>query len=121
MAYRHVLLEVYCFYDNRDDKMDAVPKYCNYGVGKPGYHCVDNECKFRSFTQCPHEFAYAGAFGEVKGEDSYIGFGGEMEPDRYDELERAKLLKLWEQICKKKIDEAYDEYVLLKKSTCKEG
>ena len=119
MAYSHVLLEVYCGYKHRKDKTVKVPVYCKYGINSPGYHCFDNECPFKSYTQCPNELAYAGEFGEVKNGSSYIGFGGEMEPDDNDELKRKKLLTLWESICKKKIDEAYDEYMLDKAKTLK--
>lgn len=120
MAYKHILLEIYCSYNYRKDKSIKPPEYCRYGVDFPGYHCFDNECSFRSFTQCPNEFAYAGEFGEMKDGNSYIGFGGEMEPDdEYDEKERAKLLKLWENISKKKIIEAHDEFMRAKKNMSK--
>lgn len=119
MGFKHILLEIYCGYNNRKDKSIKPPEYCKYGVGFPGYHCFDNECPFRSFTQCPNEFAYAGEFGEVKDGSSYVGFGGEMEPDDNDEKEREKLLKLWEDISKKKIDEAYDEFIRTKRNMSK--
>ena len=118
MAYNHVLLEVYCGFDYREDKMVKEPEFCKYGINNPGYHCFENECPFKSYTQCPNEFAYVGEFGEVMDGSSYVGFGGEMEPDDNDELKRKKLLELWEGICKKKIDEAYDEYMLAKNKSC---
>lgn len=115
MGYRHVLLEVYCGYENRKDKSAKLPEYCRYGVNNPGYHCFANECPFKSFTQCPNELAYVGDYGEVKDGNSYVGFGGEMESYDNDENKRIKLLKLWEDISRKKIDEAYDEYMITKK------
>lgn len=114
MSYSHVLLEVYCGYEHRKDKTTNIPVYCKYGINDPGYHCFEKECPFRSYTQSPNAFTYAGQFGEVKDRSSYVGFGGEMEPDDDDESKRKILLKLWENICKKKIDEAYDEYIAKK-------
>lgn len=114
MGYNHVLLEVYCGFDYREDKMHKKPEFCKYGIDHPGYHCFENKCLFNSYTQCSNQFAYAGEFGEIMDGSSYVGFGGEMEPHDNDEWKRKKLLELWETICKKKIDEAYDEYMLLK-------
>lgn len=119
MGYKHILLEIYCGFNKRRDKFLKPPEYCRYGVDYPGYHCFDNECPHKSFTQSPNEFAYAGEFGEVKDGNSFVGFGGEMEPDDDDEIERTKLLKIWEDISIKKIDEAYIEFMRIKKSMSK--
>ncbi len=107
MGYKHVLLEVYCGFDSHEENSVKEPWFCKYGVNNPGYHCFDNDCTFKSYTQCPNEIAYVGEFGEVLDESSYVGFGGEMELNAGDELERLKMLKLWENISKKKINEAY--------------
>lgn len=114
MAYKQVLLEVYCSFDYRGDKKAKEPEFCKYGVNNPGYHCFENHCSFKNYTKCPNEFSYAGELGEVRDGGSYIGFGGEMEPDDNDEAKRRKLIKLWERICIKKIDEAYEEYLFKK-------
>ncbi len=112
MGYKHLLLEVYCGFDNCKDKGFDEPSFCKHGVNNPGYHCFDNDCKFKSYTQCPNEFAYVGEFGEVIDENSYIGFGGEMDLTNDNDYSRRKMLDLWETICKKKINEAYEEYML---------
>lgn len=91
MRYAHILIEAYCSYKHRVEKMTKAPNYCKNGINKPGYHCFDNECPFISYTQYPYEFAYAGKYGEIKDNDSYIGFGGEMECNNYDETERTKI------------------------------
>ena len=73
-----------------------------------------------SYTYCPNEIAYAGEKGIVENLDEFIGFGGEMEPDSNEILERSTLLSKWRDICRKKISEAYDEYMIFKKSIEKE-
>jgi hypothetical protein len=69
-----------------------------------------------SYTYCPNEIAYAGETGVVESLDDFIGFGGEMEPDSNETLERNILITKWKDICIKKISEAYDEYMTFKKS-----
>lgn len=39
----------------------------------------------------------------------FIGFGGEMEPEQYDQREND--IKLWKEICREKIEEAYNVYM----------
>lgn len=114
MSFVHLLLEVYCGYDQRNEKDKSLPQFCKKGLNKPGYHCFDNECPFVSYTYCPYEIAYAGKYGEIEDDESQIGFGGEMEPDDNDESKRQILLNLWERICKKKIKEAYEEFMRVK-------
>lgn len=50
--------------------------------------------------------------GLVADVDSHIGFGGEMEPEHASEEKVKDLKTLWSEICKKKIDEAYEEYMV---------
>jgi len=111
MAFVHILLEVYCGYDCRSKKDSSLPQFCKNGNINPGYHCFENECPFVSYTYCPNEIAYTGVNGEVEDNESWIGFGGEMEPNDNDESKRKELVALWERICKKKIEEAYDEFM----------
>lgn len=72
-----------------------------------------------SYTYCPNEIAYSGNTGLIQGVDDYISFGGEMDAkidsDGY-EFNRNQLLIKWEDICKSKISEAYDEYLKFKDS-----
>ncbi len=117
MGYKHVLLEVYCGFNYSEDANAKVPLFCKNGVNNPGYHCFEKDCTFKSFTKCPNEFAYIGEFGEVQDESSFVGFGGEMDSIDNNELERKKMIELWERICKRKINEAYDEY-MIEKSKC---
>ncbi|SHH36929.1 hypothetical protein [Tepidibacter thalassicus] len=111
--YSHVMLEVYCAYDYKKYKNNHMPSFCKKGIGKPGYHCFENECEFISYTNVSHQISYVGELSEVKTD---IGFGGEMEPTNYDKEQRKKLLAIWENICKNKIKEAYDEYMKVKNS-----
>lgn len=116
MSFVHVMLEVYCGYSYSREKKEEIPKFCKKGTGNPRYYCIENECPFVSYTIAPNEIAYVGQKGEVNDDESWIGFGGEMEADSYDEKENKKLISIWEEICKRKIVEAYDEYMRLKNS-----
>jgi len=40
-----------------------------------------------------------------------VGFGGDMEPDSLSDEERRSMRKLWGEICKSKIDEAFEDYM----------
>jgi hypothetical protein len=114
MSFVHLLLEVYCSFENRNDKSSNLPSFCGKGANNCGYHCFENACPFVSYTNCSNEIAYVGEEGEVKDNDSWVGFGGEMEPIDYDEKKRLELLNVWERICKKKIDEAYEDFMIYK-------
>ncbi len=110
MRMKHVLLELYCDCDIKNEK--EKPKYCcDFGDT-----CFEHNCQYLSYTYCPNEIAFAGASGVVESFDDCIGFGGDMEPEPYDENEVEILLNEWKSICKKKIDEAYDEYIEFKNS-----
>ena len=55
--------------------------------------------------------AYSHDNGEVR-HDAWIGFGGDMEPELYNENEVTTLKDTWQKICKKKVDEAYHEFLI---------
>ncbi|MDD1504427.1 hypothetical protein PVA17_16925 [Lysinibacillus sp. CNPSo 3705] len=111
MSMKHIILELYCSKSTAIDKeIEEVPSYCKNGFGEPGYHCFENGCKHIGFTYAPHEIAYSAEFGEVPDLGAWIGFGGEMAPFDADESKISELKKIWEDVCRKKIDEAYDEY-----------
>lgn len=113
MLYTHVILEIFCMYGmDEENEYEAPPHYCKYGVSNPGYHCLENSCKYNTFTEAPNEIAFAGEKGVVPGFEAWVGFGGDMEPKEFSEEEICKLKKLWEEICRKKINEAYKEYML---------
>ncbi|MDT9121499.1 hypothetical protein RSW84_29045, partial [Escherichia coli] len=79
------------------------------GVKNPGYHCLKHNCPYVGHAPALHEIAFSGENGDV-GDDAWIGFGGEMEPEIYSESKIMTLKKLWKEICKEKIQEAYEEY-----------
>ncbi|WP_434750295.1 hypothetical protein [Paenibacillus amylolyticus] len=116
MAFVHLLLEVYCLYGMEDGiEYGDIPSFCKCGAGQPGYHCMENDCPFVAHTDAPFEIAYAGESGEVPDIDSWMGFGGDMEPEAYSESEIVELKEMWKEICKEKIQEAYMEYMLRSK------
>jgi len=109
------MIEVYCGYydDPKEDKDLPVPDFCVEGPGRPKFYCL--ECEHFSYTDYPFAIAYVGKDGEVMGGEDYcIGFGGPMEPE--DDNIREVLISQWEEICKKKIKEAWDEYMEVKKN-----
>jgi hypothetical protein len=108
MRMKHVLLEMYC---NCGTNKKEKPTYCS-GIG---HICIQNSCKYLGCTYCPNEIAFASSNGVVESFDDCIGFGGEMEPETNDLNTRDVLLEKWKDICKKKIDEAYEEYMESKK------
>ena len=110
MKMKHVLLEIYC---NCNTESENEKPICCNGIGNG---CMENNCKYLSYTNCPYEIAFAGCTGVIESFDDCIGFGGEMEPETNNSSEREMLLKEWKSICKKKIDEAYDEYMKFKNS-----
>jgi hypothetical protein len=111
MPYNHVLLEVHCLNGIGDEEIETAPEFCPK-VHEPGFHCLENNCKHRGITYAPYEIAYADRQGLVPDSECWIGFGGDMEPEDYDE-EKTKILKeLWKEICKQKIQEAYEEYMI---------
>ncbi|MBW5468333.1 hypothetical protein GPJ61_10745 [Brevibacillus formosus] len=95
-------------------EIGSVPEFCKYGIKHPGYHCLKNNCQYAGYAPAPHEIAYSGDNGEVEG-DAWIGFGGEMEPEKYTDGNVAESKTLWKKVCKAKIQEAYDEYMLRSK------
>lgn len=105
MIMKHVLLEIYCDcnFEIEEDK----PLYCD----EIGVNCFKNNCKYLSYTYCPNEIALTGSKGIVEILDDSIGFGGEMEPESNDLKDRKILLEKWKSICRKKVNEAYDEYM----------
>lgn len=112
MPYTHLLLEVHCMYGiNEESELEKVPDFCKVGVDNPGYHCIKNMCRFAVYTDAPFEIAYAGEFGQVPDYDAWVGFGGDMEPENIGKEKTSELLKLWEEICRKKVGEAYKEYM----------
>lgn len=112
ISHIHLILEVYCLHGiGENAEKDEIPEFCKYGVKKPGFHCMENKCKQVVYTDAPYELAYSDNVGEVIGKDSWIGFGGDMEFETLDETVISNLKKQWENVCKRKIKEAYNEYM----------
>lgn len=112
---KHLLLEVICFHKFHDsEKYSQVPEYCKNGSKCPGLHCLQSNCTMVGYTDAPLELSFSDSNGEVDipDESASIGFGGDMEPEGISEEQRHKLKQLWEEICQKKITEAYESYLL---------
>ncbi|WP_246277207.1 hypothetical protein [Neobacillus endophyticus] len=93
-----------------EKEIETTPDFCPK-VHKPGFHCLENNCKHHSYTYAPYEIAYADKNGLVPDSDCWIGFGGDMEPEDYNEEKITNLKKLWRDVCKAKIEEAYEEFM----------
>ena len=116
----HVILEVVCTLGFEHDDLPVVPGCCRNGAGKPGVHCLLSQCPNMGFTDAPHELAFSDANGEIDifDEANWVGFGGDMEPGSISDWARNELMCLWERISKKKIKEAYLEYLEQMKNIC---
>jgi hypothetical protein len=71
------------------------------------------------FTYADYELCYAGKTGIVQTIDDFVGFGGELDIDSDEEnyeTHSKKLKEEWGEISRKKIQEAYDEYMEFKKN-----
>lgn len=111
---KHLLLEVYCDCESCNE-----PSFCSHGANNPGSHCFENNCKFLSYTNCPNEISYSGDSGIVESVEDYVGFGGDMLPEPYNEENKKMLIKKWKEICISKISQAYNEYMKLKNQLSK--
>ena len=98
---QHLLIEGYC--DGKKGE-DAYP--CK-GTLTLGIHCL--KCPLFSYAECPNEIALSGKDGVIEKQEDFIGFGGEMEPE--DIERRDKYIAIWNDICRKKMNEAYNEYM----------
>ena len=90
-----VLLETYCLKRFAENDAKAKPDFCNRD-GIPGYFCLANGCPYLDFTSAENAFAYIGTDASSKEEIL---------------LDKEADLQLWETICRKKIKEAWEEYV----------
>ena len=98
MRMEHLLIEGFC-----DGRKTNVECPCKGGL-EWGVHCI--KCSKFSYTFCPNEIALSDVNGVV---EKWIGFGGDMEPCDWDK--REKYIAVWNRICKKKITEAFDEFI----------
>ena len=101
MKMQHLLVEGYC-----DGAIGDEIHPCE-NTFKLGIYCF--KCSQFSFCECPNEIAISGEKGLIEHDEDCIGFGGNMEPDTLQD--RDKRISLWRSICRRKIREAYDEYI----------
>lgn len=104
MKMQHLLVEGYC-----DGAVGEEIYPCENSFGL-GIHCF--KCSQFSFCECPNEIAVSGEKGSIECDEDCIGFGGDMEPDTLQN--RDKCISIWRNICRRKIKEAYDEYMGIK-------
>ena len=90
-----VFLETYCLKRFAENDAKEFPDFCTRDC-IPGYPCIRNNCPYLDFTSAENAFAYVG-------KDS-----SSMEEILLSEEDD---LQLWETICRKKIKEAWAEYI----------
>ncbi|WP_103109518.1 hypothetical protein [Brevibacillus reuszeri] len=111
MPFTHLIVELHCLYTiDEQEQVNPVPPFCKNGVRKPGYHCLAEKCKYSGHAPAPLEIAYSDKLGEVDS-DAWIGYGGDMEPDPYNSKMVTELKESWKSLCKKKVNEAYEDYM----------
>lgn len=101
MRMKHLLIEGYC-----DGEKDEKDNFCENTLHM-GVHCV--QCSHFSYSKCPYEIAVSDNEGVIVCQEDFIEFGGDMEP--VDLEKRDDCISIWKNICRKKINEAYDEYM----------
>ena len=90
-----VFLETYCLKNFSENQSKALPDFCS-GECVPGYSCLIHQCPYLDFTSAENAFAYIGKDSSSKEE---ILLSSDAD------------LSLWERICRRKINEAWEEYV----------
>lgn len=90
----HILLEAYCDFDWEKNDPALRPACCNKKE-IPEFSCLANKCPYFYFTTAEYAFTYIGKDSSSKKE---ILLGEESD------------IELWESICRRKIDEAWEEY-----------
>ncbi|MDY4544179.1 MAG: hypothetical protein SPE00_02525 [Bacilli bacterium] len=103
MKIKHLLIECFCDYDSKDKN-----SICFTG-NKINIDCLKHNCVHFMYTKCPNEIAYANEEGVVEKETDFIGFGDEMEKENVKD--KKILINKWKEICREKINEAYEQYI----------
>lgn len=101
MKMRHLIIEGYC--DGKSGEGDY-PCENTFNLSRYCFRCPQF-----SYSDCPNEIALSNDSGLVECQEDYIGFGGDMEPENKEK--RDEFISIWKNICRKKIDEAYEEYI----------
>ncbi len=76
-------------------------KKCRHGFKQIRTECISSGCEFCSYTECPAEIAVTDKNGIAS---HWIALCG-------DDVHKKKKLKRWQEICIKKIDNAYKTYM----------
>lgn len=91
--FNHIVIEAYC---RSEIKRDCpVPNYCDH-EGVPTYMCLFRQCPLFDFTSYEYALLYSGKDSDA---ETDIALGDDAD------------LELWEEICRRKIDEAWEEYI----------
>ena len=98
MRMKHMLLEGYCDYDKPSDNFP-----CKDFKGVIGIHCIG--CKAFNYTIAPNELALSNSMSIVEELDDFVA----INLDMYDEQIRSKSIKKWNDICRTKLKEVYEE------------
>ena len=90
-----ILLETYCKKHFQENESKDSPVFCDRNY-IPEYKCIANNCPYLDFTSAENAFTYIGKDSSSKEE---ILLSNDAD------------LHLWETICRKKINEAWEEYI----------
>lgn len=101
MRLKHFIVEGYC-----DKSSHGGPYPCSE-TGTFGMHCFT--CAKFSYCEANNELAYSNAYGVVETLEDWVGFGGDMDPE--DMTRQEECIALWQKICRRKIQEAHQEYI----------
>ena len=91
----YILLEAYCTKHFSGNESKAPPVFCDQN-DIPTYKCIANNCPYLDFASAENAFTYIGKDSSSKEEIL---------------LDSDADLQLWEKICRKKINEAWEEYI----------
>ena len=91
----YILLETYCKKHFSENESKDSPVFCDRNY-IPAYKCIENNCPYLDFTSAENAFTYIGKDSSSKEEIL---------------LSNDDDLQLWETICRKKLNEAWEEYI----------
>lgn len=100
MRMKHIMVEGYCSKDVPGDKYP-----CKSHGKKIGVYCL--ECTLFSYTKCPLEIAHSNEDSIIECMEDFVS----LNIEDIDVTIRNKKISKWNQICKTKIAEAYNEYL----------
>ncbi len=98
MRIKHYIIEGFC-----DE--EPAPSLACHGTFRMRSYCFF--CPEFSYAQSENELAVSDDEGVIAELSDWVGFGGDMCPEKNEE----KWVGVWQKICKQKIQEAYQEYM----------